>query len=188
MWPNAVTIARIASIPAFLWFMFNGAVRHSSATTSANTWIAFVIFAVAAASDFLDGYLARRLDSITSLGQFLDPLADKLLVGAALVGLVALRDLPVWAAIVIVAREILVSALRTVGLRRGNSMPASFPGKVKTAIQIPMVLVWMMPRAGGIEVTQNIVMYLAVVLTVGSGILYFTKSKQLLARADGVAR
>ena len=168
--------------------MFNGAVRHSSSTTSRTTWIAFGIFAIAAASDFLDGYLARRLNSITKLGQFLDPLADKLLVAAALFGLVVLRDLPAWVAIVIVVREVLVSALRTVGLRRGNSMPASFPGKVKTAIQIPMVLVWLMPRVGVVRTLQDVVMYLAVVLTVGSGVLYFMKAKQMLARSsDGVA-
>ncbi|MCA1839064.1 MAG: CDP-diacylglycerol--glycerol-3-phosphate 3-phosphatidyltransferase [Actinomycetota bacterium] len=196
MWPNVVTSARIASIPFFLWFLFHGSTGTTAppgsfsapwAGTDAATWTASAIFAVAAASDLLDGYLARRLDCVTELGQWLDPLADKLLVGAALIGLVALRGLPIWVAIVIGVRELAVSILRAVGVRRGNAMPASFPGKVKTAIQIPMVLVWLFPRRSWMIIVQDVVMYLAVVLTVGSGALYFTKAKQMLSRRESIS-
>jgi CDP-diacylglycerol--glycerol-3-phosphate 3-phosphatidyltransferase len=143
-----------------------------------------MVFAVAAVSDSLDGYLARRHKRVTSFGQFLDPLADKLLVGAALVTLVAFRDFPAWAAIVIVIREVAVSLLRVAAAGRGRSLPANMVGKLKTAVQIPTVMIWLLPRADEVAIVQDLVLWLAVVLTVVSGVMYFARTRELLAPRD----
>lgn len=121
---------------------------------------------------------------ITPLGQFLDPLADKLLVGVALLGLVLIRDFPLWAALVIIGRELAISILRTAGLRRGRSMPATIHGKIKTALQVPMVLIWLMPRRGAMVTVQDVVMWLAVAFTVISGAQYLMRARRLLDRSQ----
>jgi CDP-diacylglycerol--glycerol-3-phosphate 3-phosphatidyltransferase len=186
-WANVVTIGRIALIPVFVYFMYAGEVRDGEAATRLGPWVAIVVFALAAVSDSLDGYLARRYERITALGQFLDPLADKLLVGAALVTLVMLRGFPAWAAIIIVVREIAVSMLRSAALRRGRSMPASWSGKLKTATQIPTVMLWLLPRSGWVAPVQDAAVVVAVALTVISGVQYFARSKSLLAPRDVIA-
>lgn len=180
-WANVLTFGRIALTPLFVYLMYAGEARPSSAAVPV---LAIAVFAAAALSDSLDGYLARRQGRISALGQFLDPLADKLLVGAALVTLVALREFPVWAAAVIFAREIVVSVLRSAALRRGRSMPASLSGKIKTAMQIPMVMLWLLPRAGAVRAAQDAAVYLAVGLTLLSGARYLARARALLRRED----
>lgn len=178
---NLVTSARIALIPLFVAFMYSDGARSLPGSVNGpGTWLAFVVFVLAATTDSLDGYLARRYNDVTRLGQFLDPLADKLLIGAGLFTLVVFRGFPIWAAIVIVTREVAVSVVRSVGARRGKAMPASLPGKIKTAIQIPMVLVWLLPRVGAIRPVQDVFVYAAVILTILSGILFLKRSRSLL--------
>lgn len=167
-------------VPVFIYFMYAARTEPGRPVTTVGSWLALVVFAVAALTDSLDGYLARRHERITRLGQFLDPLADKLLVGAALVTLVALRDFPLWAAATIVVRELAVSLLRVVALRRGKSLPASTLGKLKTALQIPTVMVWLLPRAGWISYLQDGAVWVAVVLTIVSGLQYFLRAGVLL--------
>lgn len=187
-WANLVTLGRMALIPVFVWVMYASEVRDGEAATRVGPWMAIVVFAVAAVSDSLDGYLARRHERITPFGQFLDPLADKLLVGAALITLVVLREFPAWAAAVIVVREIAVSLLRSAALRRGRSMPASTAGKLKTATQIPTVMLWLLPRSGWVAPVQDAAVIFAVVMTVVSGAQYFARAKSLLApRDDAIA-
>lgn len=178
--PNAITIGRMVLVPVFAFFMYRDGRVETGAINRPGTWVAFGVFAVAALSDSLDGYLARKNGTITRLGKFLDPLADKLLVGAALVTLVAFRGFPLWAALVIAIREVAVSLLRTAGLRRGKDMPASVPGKIKTAIQVPMVLLWLMPRRGGILIAQDVAVWLAAAFTIWSGLQYLLKAGELL--------
>ena len=186
-WANFVTILRIALIPLFIVLMIDsGSSNPEEPALQPAAYLAFIVFSVAALSDSLDGYLARRHNRITALGQFLDPLADKLLIGAALIALVALRQFPLWAAAVIVTREIAVSVLRSLALRRGRSLPASRAGKIKTALQIPTVMVWLLPRRGLIEVFQNISVIVAVVLTVFSGLQYFLRTRELLRPRDDI--
>jgi CDP-diacylglycerol--glycerol-3-phosphate 3-phosphatidyltransferase len=186
-WANFVTILRIALIPLFIVLMIDsGPANPEEPALQPAAYLAFIVFSVAALSDSLDGYLARRHNRITALGQFLDPLADKLLIGAALIALVALRQFPLWAATVIVIREIAVSVLRSLALRRGRSLPASRAGKIKTALQIPTVMVWLLPRRGLIEVFQNVSVIVAVVLTVFSGIQYLMRTRELLKPRDDV--
>jgi CDP-diacylglycerol--glycerol-3-phosphate 3-phosphatidyltransferase len=135
--PNTITAARVALVPVFLIF------AYGDSTSSAVA--AFIVFGIASASDSLDGYIARRREADSQLGQFLDPLADKLLVGAALVALVDTRDFPLWAALVIGAREVVVQILRTRIVRGGGTLPASRAAKLKTTIQIGMVAWWLLP-------------------------------------------
>jgi CDP-diacylglycerol--glycerol-3-phosphate 3-phosphatidyltransferase len=180
-WANVVTFGRIALVPVFVVLMAAGARGSGGATTQAGPLLAIVVFVVASLTDFLDGYLARRTDKVTRLGIFLDPLADKLLVGAALVVLVAVRGFPLWAALIIAVREIAVSLLRSAALRRGRSMPASRFGKLKTAIQLPMVVAWLLPRSGWIAVVQDVAVVAAVAFTILSGVQYFLRTRELLA-------
>lgn len=135
--PNSITFARIALVPVFLWFAFGD--------SDAEQVAALAVFVVASLSDSLDGYLARRSGTITTLGQFVDPLADKLLVGAALVVLVADEGFPLWAALVIAVREVAVQVLRITRTSGGRTMPASPFAKAKTATQLGMVSWWLLP-------------------------------------------
>lgn len=179
---NLVTFARIALIPAFVYFMYQAGDGTDMGSAG---WIALLIYVVATLSDYIDGHLARRLDVITRLGQFLDPLADKFLVGAALVALIAYRGFPAWAAVVIAIREVAIVALRSAAMRRGNSMPAGKHAKYKTSVQLVMVLAWLVPPSGGMDVVQQVLVYVAVAVTVWSGMRYAVISKQLLTPAAG---
>jgi len=186
-WANFVTMVRILLIPVFVVLMFiAGPSRPEEPAVHAASYFAFLVFSVAAMSDSLDGYLARRFNRVTRLGQFLDPLADKLLIGAALITLVMLRGFPAWAAIVIVTREVAVSVLRSMALRRGRDLPASSAGKIKTALQIPTVMLWLLPREGWISIAQDLSVIVAVILTLLSGIQYFMRTRELLRPRDDV--
>jgi CDP-diacylglycerol--glycerol-3-phosphate 3-phosphatidyltransferase len=171
---NAITVARIMLIPVFVVLLV--------VNIPYGAYLAIAVFAVAAFTDKLDGYIARSRGQITALGQFLDPLADKLLISAALIALVALDKLPAWVAMVIIAREFAVSLLRVVGIDQGVSIPASPLGKAKTTSQIVAVIILMWPHgdlswAPYVEVTAVVVM---VALTLISGVQYFIKARDNL--------
>jgi CDP-diacylglycerol--glycerol-3-phosphate 3-phosphatidyltransferase len=133
--------------------------------------LAAVVFALAALSDGLDGYIARSRDSITDFGKLMDPLADKLLIVAALVTLVSLGRLPAWMAMVIIAREFAVTVLRAIAAEGGVVISASWMGKVKTVLQIGAVfgLILFDPAPFGVWV----LVYAALIATVVSGVDYF---------------
>jgi CDP-diacylglycerol--glycerol-3-phosphate 3-phosphatidyltransferase len=171
---NAITIARIMLIPVFV-VLFVVNIPYGS-------YLAIAVFAIAAFTDKLDGYIARSRHQITALGQFLDPLADKLLISAALIALVALDELPAWVAMIIIAREFAVSLLRVVGIDQGVSIPASSLGKAKTTSQIVAIIILMWPHgdlawAPYVEVPAVVVM---VALTLISGVQYFIKARDNL--------
>jgi CDP-diacylglycerol--glycerol-3-phosphate 3-phosphatidyltransferase len=126
--PNLVTLARIAAIPAFLAYAY-----YESRT---NSFLAALIYAAVAATDFLDGWLARRLQLETVIGKFLDPLADKLIAMAALVMLVHLGRVGAWVVILVLAREFAVTGLRSIAMSEGIVIAAGREGKYKTAIQL----------------------------------------------------
>lgn len=135
------------------------------------------IFVVAAMTDGLDGYLARRYRSVTRLGQWLDPVADKLLVTAPIIALVVVGVFPLWAAVVIVAREFAVSVLRAWLGVRGRAMPASGWGKVKTAAQMLVVVLYLLPDLSAAARDARFwVLVAAVALTVWSGLDYFLRA------------
>jgi CDP-diacylglycerol--glycerol-3-phosphate 3-phosphatidyltransferase len=161
-WANLFTLLRVALVPVFAWLLV---FRDPSAPT-----LAAIVFAAAAATDGVDGWVARRLDLVSGFGQFLDPLADKLLVGTALVALAADARLPWWALGVILGREIAVSVWRIVLARRGRSMPASRLGKLKTGSQILAVILLTALEPG--HIVAMTVLYVAVALTLLSAYAY----------------
>jgi CDP-diacylglycerol--glycerol-3-phosphate 3-phosphatidyltransferase len=161
---NAFTMLRVALVPVFAWLLV---FREPSLPV-----VASLVFAFAAATDAVDGWLARRLQLESGFGAFLDPLADKLLVGTALVPLAADGRIPWWAVGVILSREFLVGVvLRLELMRRGRALPASRLGKVKTLTQIGAVFVLTaLDRGSPIALAT---LYVAVALTVVSGAIYF---------------
>lgn len=134
--PNMLTMLRIVLIPLALWLIADGSRR-------ACFW-AGAVYTISAFTDFLDGWLARRMGLISVLGKFLDPLADKLLVISSLVVMVAMERVPAWAVIIIVARELSVTSLRVIAIGEGVEMAASQGGKEKAALQMIAVLLLML--------------------------------------------
>jgi CDP-diacylglycerol--glycerol-3-phosphate 3-phosphatidyltransferase len=154
---------RVALVPVFAWLLV---FRDPPAPV-----LASIVFAFAAATDAVDGWLARRLQLVSGLGQFLDPLADKLLVGTALVPLAADGRLAWWAVAVILVREFLIGiVLRVVLARRARSLPASRMGKGKTIVQIGTIFLLTILDRGNIWARASV--YVMVVITVVSGLLY----------------
>jgi CDP-diacylglycerol--glycerol-3-phosphate 3-phosphatidyltransferase len=154
---------RVVLVPVFAWLLV---FRDPPAPV-----LASIVFAFAAATDAVDGWLARRLQLVSGFGQFLDPLADKLLVGTALVPLAVDDRLPWWAVVVILVREFLIGiVLRGILARRARSLPASGIGKVKTIVQIGTIfLLTVLDRGNG---WARAAVYVTVVITVVSGVLY----------------
>lgn len=138
---NWITVGRIALIPVFVVLAYM--------RTDGSAIAALVVFAIASASDHLDGALARRRAIISRLGEFLDPTADKLLVGAALYVLVDLHDFPLWAALVIAVREVVITLVRSRIVAGGGTLPASKTAKLKTILQVAMVCWWLYPAEPG---------------------------------------
>jgi CDP-diacylglycerol--glycerol-3-phosphate 3-phosphatidyltransferase len=126
--PNLITMARVVMIPIFLWFLDQG--------TPIDCFYAAVVFTLAAISDALDGYLARKLNVVSVLGKFLDPLADKLIVMAALVWMVPMGRIQGWVVVILLAREMAVTGLRSIAASEGVVISAGQEGKVKTALQM----------------------------------------------------
>jgi CDP-diacylglycerol--glycerol-3-phosphate 3-phosphatidyltransferase len=161
--PNVLTIIRILAVPVVVVALL-GEIENGDV-------IAAVVFALAAATDGLDGYIARRRNEVTTFGKLMDPLADKLLVIAALVSLVALGRLEAWIAMVIIARELAVTGLRSVAAEQGVVIAASWMGKVKTALQIAAIFALIAYDPAPLAV--DLLVYAAVAMTVISGADYF---------------
>lgn len=130
--PNLLTMLRIVLIPVVLWLIADGTPRM-------NFW-ASIVYSVCAITDFVDGWLARRMGLISVLGKFLDPLADKLLVMASLVAMCAMGRVPAWAVILIVARELSITSLRVIAMSEGVTIAAGQGGKEKAALQMVAIL------------------------------------------------
>src|SRR5205823_13771846 len=143
------------------------------------SWIASGVFALAAITDTLDGYLARSRRSVTTFGKVMDPIADKLLVAAALISLVSLGRVDAWVAMVIIAREFAVSGLRIAAGQQGIVIPASMLGKVKTIVQVAAVLVLIAADHTN-DVWVQVLVYTAVLVTVVSGADYFLNVRRRL--------
>jgi len=181
---NSITIARMLLIPVFLVLLLSGIPEPY------NDIAAAAVFILAAATDKLDGYVARRSKTVTTLGQFLDPLADKLLVAAALIALVGMSRVPAWVATVIIVREIAVSVLRIVGASQGVSIPADRYGKLKTVLQIVYVVYVLVPVADiadwldvGLwlpELISDVLIAVVVIVTLWSGIRYFMNARGVI--------
>jgi len=168
---NKLTVLRIALIPLFLAFVLSG-LPYSD-------FVAEAIFLTAAVTDALDGYVARKRKEITNLGKLLDPLADKLLVAAAIICLVEIGRISTWVAVVIIGREFLVTGLRGVAATEGIVIAASKAAKFKTVIQIAALAMLIVDDflIGLLGFSPGVwILYLAVALTVYSGIDYVVKT------------
>ncbi len=161
--PNILTLLRIVAVPVVVVALLE--------ETPEGDVIAAAVFALAALTDGLDGYIARRRREVTTFGKLMDPLADKLLVTAALVSLVSLDRLAAWVAMVIIAREFAVTGLRSVAAERGAVIAASWLGKAKTGLQVVAIfgLIAFEPTPIGVD----LLVYAAVAMTVISGVDYF---------------
>jgi CDP-diacylglycerol---glycerol-3-phosphate 3-phosphatidyltransferase len=173
---NKITIVRILFIPVFMVFLLVPSMHP------AGIYIAAVIFTMAAITDAIDGQVARSQKQVTVFGQLMDPLADKLLISAALISLVELNRISAWIAFVIIAREFAVSGLRLIALADNRLIPASVWGKVKTVSQIIAIIAVIVniPLSVFGYSLGWLLMSIALILTVLSGIDYFIKAKDVL--------
>ena len=173
--PNKLTILRVILIPFFVFFML------APYFEGYGNYIAVAIFIIASFTDFLDGYLARRDNLVTNFGKFMDPLADKLLVCAALICLIQTGQLPAWVVIIIISREFIISGFRLIASDNGVVIAASYWGKFKTVSQMLMVIVMILniPHIA-FEILGTVLMWLAVVLTIVSLLDYIVKNKDVL--------
>lgn len=159
---SKITLARVALIPVFMAVLLLG-----------YNWAALVIFAIASLTDFVDGYIARHYNQTSDFGKFLDPLADKLLVTAAMLIFVQWGRMPAWAVMIVLAREFAVSGLRMVAATGGKVLAAGWSGKVKTFSTMVGLCVMMAVSIGWIDWTVTAVI---VVTTLYSGIEYFVQN------------
>ncbi len=177
--PNLLTVLRIMLVPALVVALLGN--------TPGGDVLAAIVFALASLTDFIDGYLARARDSITTFGKLMDPLADKLLIVAALISLVSLHRLAAWVAMVIITRELAVTVLRLGATQAGVVMAASMFGKVKTCLQIATILAVI--AVHGHPLWLSALLYLTVLVTVLSGLDYFfgmrRRMQQAGAQVDG---
>ena len=169
---NKLTILRVVMIPAFLLVLY-------LEVPNANYW-ALAIFAAASITDTLDGYIARHYNQITDFGKFMDPLADKCLVTAAMLWFVEVGQMPGWALLVVIIRECGVSGLRMVAADKGRVIAAGWSGKVKTAATMVCVILMLLPLP---DIVNEICTAVIVLTTVYSGVEYFMKNVDVLAEA-----
>ncbi len=178
---NLLTAVRLVLVPVFLLVLFIG-----DGHEAASRIIAFAIFAVAVITDRLDGQLARKYGMVTEFGKLADPIADKLLIGSALIGLSMLGDLPWWVTVLILVREVGITALRFAVLRRGV-IPASRGGKLKTLVQAVAIGLFILPLASWPPVwltTAWAVMWAAIVLTIATGLDYVVSAIRDFRRVE----
>jgi CDP-diacylglycerol--glycerol-3-phosphate 3-phosphatidyltransferase len=171
--PNALTLGRIFLVPLLVVVLLTSQFDGRTLLGVSNEMLGATIFAVASLTDWLDGYIARRRGQVTGLGQWMDPLADKLLVTAALISLVQLGLAPAWMVAVILGRELSVTVLRSVVHARGQSLPASSLGKVKMAAQIAAVLLLLGPRqVPELAVLGSVALWIATIMALVSAVDY----------------
>lgn len=184
---NRLTVARVILVPFVILFLLiptpHWGLQMDGRWLSGGAMLATVIFVVASATDTLDGYIARKHGLITNFGKFMDPLADKLLVSAALISLVALHRVPAWVAIVMIGREFAVTGLRTVASAAGVVIAASQLGKWKTVTQMVAIVLLMLndfPLAYIGFPLDQVMLYLAALMTLWSGFDYFYKNRHAI--------
>lgn len=184
---NRITLIRIFLVPVVMFFLLVrykfGTFEIGSIHMTYNELIAALVFILAASTDGLDGYIARKRKIVTNLGKFLDPLADKLLISAALISLVEMQRLEAWIAIVIISREFAVTGLRLVAAAEGQVIAASALGKLKTWVQIVAVTALMIRNfpfeSVGIPFA-DIAIWAMVIITIYSGYDYFMKNRNVI--------
>lgn len=186
--PNLLTFGRILLIPLFVWLTYDADPMAS--------FLAAVVFTIAAVTDVVDGWLARRMNLITVIGKFMDPLADKLIVMAALVMMVRLGRIAAWVVIVLLAREFIVSGLRTIAASEGMVIAAGQEGKWKTSLQLtgiislcvhykhPLYLIWNTYLVDYNLIGKTLI-YFSTLMSLWSAAVYFRAFLAMLARRSG---
>lgn len=172
--PNKLTIVRIVLIP-----FFAAALLYDSGNSQTMRIVANVLFIIASFTDLLDGKIARKYNLVTNFGKFMDPLADKLLVCAALICLIELGQVPAWMVIVIISREFIISGFRLVAADNGVVIAASYWGKFKTTFQMIAVVLLIM-NVPALSLVAQITLWIALALTVISLVDYVAKNYKIL--------
>lgn len=171
--PNKITLFRLFLIPIFVGLFFIG--------ENGYIWSG-IIFIIASFTDFIDGYIARKFNETTNLGAFLDPVADKILVFAALILLAESGIIPSWTVILIIGRETLINGFRLIAIEKGVVISASYLGKLKTVTQmVSLVLLLFAPALLAFQVIGLVVYWIAVIATLISGIEYIYQGRDLLS-------
>ncbi|MHA0856036.1 CDP-diacylglycerol--glycerol-3-phosphate 3-phosphatidyltransferase [Paenibacillus sp. CMAA1364] len=187
--PNRITVARICLIPIMMIFLlvdfsfYPAPIVWGAYELPFNQLIAAIIFIIAASTDGIDGYLARKNNLVTDLGKLLDPLADKLLVAAVLISLVQMGKCDGWIVIIIISREFAVTGLRQIALLQGKVVAASNWGKIKTVVQIVAIIAMLINNFPFVFLSipfDVIATWAAGLITLYSGIDYFVKNKDIL--------
>jgi len=178
---NKLTVLRV-----ILVFVFMAIIWLPLLPFETTLWLALIIFIFASFTDYLDGYLARKLNLVTNLGKFMDPLADKMLVAAAMIAIIAKGDLlpagtlPAWIVVFILLREYIVSGIRLVAASENKIIAANYLGKVKTVVQMMMIIVYLIPiHFFFINILAIMLAYLALILTLVSGFEYVWQNKHI---------
>lgn len=175
--PNKLTVLRVLMIPVFVLFLLTPLGGEYS------NYIALVLFVVASLTDLLDGYIARKYHLVTNFGKFMDPLADKLLVGAAMICLIEMGDLPAWVVLIIISREFIISGFRLVASDCGIVIAAGYAGKIKTVVQMIMIILLLLDSANPVlKIVTEISVWAAVILTIVSLIDYVWNNRQVLTK------
>ena len=172
--PNKLTVVRMALVPFFV------AALLLSMTNDSLKWVALALFVIASLTDFADGYIARKYNLITNFGKFMDPLADKILTISGMICLIELGRIPSWIVVIIVAREFIISGFRLVAAENGVVIAANYWGKFKTTFQMIMIILMIM-NIPQLQILTNIVMWIALALTLISLRTYIMANKQVLA-------
>ena len=179
---NKLTLARVIMIPFFLFFLLNRKEIipfYIAAIEEYSKWIALLIFALASITDALDGKIARKYNMITNFGKFMDPLADKLLVNLALIGLLILGKVNPWLVMLIIGRDFIISGFRLIAAEKGVVIAAGVWGKVKTAAQMIMII-FLIADIEQIKVVGFVLQWVVCILTVVSLIDYLVKNRSVL--------
>ena len=178
--PNKLTLFRVILVPLFLIFLLYDVPGFD--------WLALGVFIIASLTDLIDGKIARKYNLVTNFGKFADPLADKLLVSAALIGFCAMGRLSPWFAFIIIAREFIVTGLRIIAISSGKVIAAGMSGKIKTVLQMIALVLMLFDEIYTIKLfnisLSYIVMILAVIMTVYSGCEYIIKNKSMINYND----
>ena len=177
--PNKLTILMAIMIPFFLVFLYMSVMEgHDFGWFK---WVALGVFIAASLTDMLDGKIARKYNLVTNFGKFMDPLADKLLVCSALIALSDIGRMPAWIVIVIIARDFIISGFRLVAAEKGVVIAAGWSGKIKTTVQMIMVCFLVADLGGKVfYVIDQVLIYLALVLTIVSLLDYLVHNKAVL--------
>lgn len=177
--PNKLTILRTMMIPFFLVFLYMSVMEgHDFGWFK---WVALGVFIAASLTDMLDGKIARKYNLVTNFGKFMDPLADKLLVCSALIALSDIGRMPAWIVIVIIARDFIISGFRLVAAEKGVVIAAGWSGKIKTTVQMIMVCFLVADLGEKVfYVIDQVLIYLALVLTIVSLLDYLVHNKDVL--------